>query len=968
MTLIERNGAIDATGTGSLELPVHLTRFIGRHRELDELARLVQSSRLLTLTGAGGSGKTRLARETALRVVASFDRVAWVDLAPLTDAELLADLIAGSLHVERIGASSRELVISAIGRDRVLLVLDNCEHMVDACAEIGELLLRACPRLTILATSREALGVASETAWLVPPLASDEAVQLFVERAKASLPTFTPASDSPIPDICRRLDGIPLAIELAAARVRVLSPEQIAQRLDDAFRLLTGGSRTALPRHRTLRATMEWSFGLLGEREQVLLRRLAIFSGSFTLEAAEAVCAGAPLETEDILDGVAALVDRSLIVMEAGDGVARYRLLETVRQYGVERLREAGEYAALGRYHAEYFLSIAEAAAPRLFGGEEEPGLIARLVSDDDNLRAASAWALEDESRASMALRFADALFWYWYGATAWQGRTHFREAKPYVEQALARGASCAPELLEGALCSRGLIGLATGDYVVASEAFASALQIARTLPDQGNLAFVLAKYGATRMMSGDLDRASALLAEAARIVEPMPPSMLHAFVWFWQTWTMTARGELTAARQTGDFQVRLGFSVGHRTIRGHSHTVFGRVELADGRLDDAYAHFTAALPFHMDLGDGWGIMLDIEGFAAVAAAKRRYAEAARLLGASDHLRERTVFAIPMTERAQREARIALLREQLGAERFELHQAEGAALSMEDIVRLATDETMAHTAEHPAVLQSHRASPDHNPQPRLRVHALGPLQVFVGDTPIDASAWGSARPRELLVYLLAHPEGRTKEQVGLAFWPEASTSQLRNNFHVTLHRLRKALGGANWVTLTNERYALDPALVAEFDVAEFEREVTAARRSLTRQQEGAAAHLEQALTRYRGDFLDGEPVSDWHNEIRDHLQRLYLDSLMLLGDRHAADGRHAKAAEAYRRILARDELHEEALRALMKALAEAGERSQAMRAYQRFADRLREELQAEPQRETRRLVENLRGESSVRSY
>ena len=968
MTHIESNGAIDAAASGSLDLPVHLTRFIGRNRELDDLARLIESSRLLTLTGAGGSGKTRLAGETALRVAASFDRVAWVDLAPLTDAELLAELIAGSLHaVERIGTSPTDLVIATIARDRVLLVLDNCEHIVDACAEIAELLLRSCPRLTILATSREALGIASETAWLVPPLASEEAVQLFVERAQAALPSFAPASVSPIMDICRRLDGIPLAIELAAARVRVLSPEQIAQRLDDAFRLLTGGSRTALPRHRTLRATMEWSFGLLGEREQVLLRRLAVFAGSFTLDAAEAVCAGAPLETEDILDGVSALVDRSLIVMEAGDGVARYRLLETVRQYGVERLREAGELTVLEQLHAAHFLAVAEAAAPHLFGGEDEPGIIARLVADDDNLRAASAWALRDASRAAIALRFADALFWYWYGATAWQGRTHFREAKPYVEEALAKGQSCAAELLEGALCSRGLIGLATGDYETATEAFAKALQIARTLPDQGNLAFVLAKYGATRMMMGDIDQANALLAEASRIVEPMPRSMLHAFVWFWETWTATARGDLTTARRLGEMQLELGFTVGHRTIRGHSHTVFGRVELAENRLDDAYAHFTAALPFHIDLGDGWGIMLDIEGFASVAAAKRRYAEAARLLGASDHLRERTIFAIPTTERAQRDARVALLREQLGPEQYEHLKAEGASLSMEEIVRLTTDETMTHTAEHPAVIQAHTASPDSG-HARLRVLALGPLQVFVGDKPVDPSAWGSARPRELLVYLLAHPDGRTKEQVGLAFWPDASSAQLRNNFHVTLHRLRKALGGANWVTLTGDRYAVDPALIAEFDAAEFEHEVLSARRALKRQQEGAAAQLEQALTRYRGDFLDGEPVSDWHNEHRDRLQRLYLDSLMLLGERHAADGRHGKAAEAFRRVLARDELHEEALRALMKSLAEAGERSQAMRIYQRFAGRLKEEMQAEPQRETVRLLEHLRAETPIRSH
>jgi DNA-binding SARP family transcriptional activator len=566
---------------------------------------------------------------------------------------------------------------------------------------------------------------------------------------------------------------------------------------------------------------------------------------------------------------------------------------------------------------------------------------------------------LRSPTGAAKALRFADALFWYWYGATAWQGRSHFREARPYVVEALARGESCEPRLREGALCSLGLIGLATGDYANASVAFAEAVAIARTRDDPANLAFVLAKFGATRMMTGDTDHAIQLLEEAAAIVEPMPRSILHAFVWFWYGWTAQARGDMAGARAYGERHLQLGFATNHRTIRGHSHTVFGRVELELGRLDDAYAHFTAALPFHVDLGDAWGIMLDIEGFAAVAANRRRYEEAAKLLGASDVLRERTIFAIPSTERAQRESRVALLRERLGATEFERLRAEGAALSMSEVVRLTTDESMAHTAEHPVVLQAHVAASVEPPQPKLRVSALGPLQVFVGERLIESSAWGSARPRELLVYLLSHPEGRTKEQVGLAFWPDASSSQLRNNFHVTLHRLRKALGAANWVLLSGERYVVDPALIGEFDAELFEREVMAARRALKRQQEAAAAQLEHALSRYRGDFLDGEPVGDWHVDTRERLQRMYVDSLMELGAQYQREDRPAKAAEAYRRVLARDELHEEALRALMSALAEAGERSQALRVYRRFADRLRSELQVEPAVETTRLVERL---------
>jgi DNA-binding SARP family transcriptional activator len=282
---------------------------------------------------------------------------------------------------------------------------------------------------------------------------------------------------------------------------------------------------------------------------------------------------------------------------------------------------------------------------------------------------------------------------------------------------------------------------------------------------------------------------------------------------------------------------------------------------------------------------------------------------------------------------------------------------------MDDVVRLATDETVLHTSEFrvPQAVASSAPRSAGKSAGGLRVLALGPLQVFVAGRSIDTAAWGSARPRELLVYLLMHPEGRTKEQVGLAFWPDASTAQVRNNFHVTLHRLRKALGGTDWVALAAERYRVDSALIEEFDVAAFEREVVDARRALPRDAAAAdsTSRLERALTRYRGDFLDGEPVGDWHLEHRGRLQRVYVEATMELGERYAQQARHAKAAETFRRVLARDELHEEALRALIRALTESGERSQALRAYQRFAGRLRHELGADPAEETTRLLEGL---------
>ena len=921
----------------STSLPIHLTRFIGRDRELAELAGLAVRSRLLTLTGAGGSGKTRLAAELATRVGSGYGRTVWVDLAPLGDRAFLTQQVADAVGVtEHAGTPLLELLVDTLCTQHVLLVLDNCEHLVEACATLVEAMLRGCPRVGVIATSREALGVTGETAWLVPPLNSTEAAQLFVERAQAVLPSFSLAdgNTAAVAEICRRVDHLPLAIELAAARVRVLPPEQIAHRLDDAFKLLTTGNRTSLPRHRTLRATMEWSFALLGEREQVLLRRLSVFAGGFTLDAAETVCAGAPLDAEDILDGVAALVDKSLIVMEAGDRTARYRLLETVRQYGAERLTEAGEAAGVERRHAEYYLGVAETAAPHLFGGEDEPGIIASLVVDDDNLRAATAWALRDPEGCTIALRFSDALFWYWYGASAWFGSSHFREARPYVNEALRRGDECDRGVRAGALCSLGLICLATGDYAPASAAFEEALAYVRTTNDPANLAFVLSKLGATRMMMGDLDRAWSLLGEAHGLVEPMDRGMLHAFVWFWYAWTAEARGDLGTARRTSQRQIELGVLTRHRTMRGHSHSQFGRVALAEGIVAEAYAHFTAALPLHLDLKDGWGIMLDLEGFAAVAVKRGHYVDAAKLLGASDALRERTIFAIPAPERAKRDERLRVLREKLGPDELQRLLGEGRALTLEQIVDLTADPSMAHTAEHAVVRETlPKASA------RLRVNALGPLQVFVDGKPVEA-------PRELLAYLLLHPDGRTKEQVGLAFWPEASTSQLRNSFHVTLHRLRKALGGADWVVLERERYRINPELIEQFDVWAFEQAIKAGR-------------LEEGTALYRGDLLDGEPVGDWSLEHRDRLQRLYVDSLMKLGARFVKEGKHAQAADAYRRVLERDEMHEEALQGLMKCHAELGERPQALRVYRQFADKLKTEFQSKPRIETSRLFEHL---------
>lgn len=379
--------AVRASKTGWLSsgrpLPVPLSSFVGRQHELSDVRRLLETARLLTLTGAGGIGKTRLALEVAraLDQEASSLQVALVELAALNDPAMVPSNIARALGVlEQPARPLLDTLADAVGARRLLLVLDNCEHLVEACAKTAEMLVRGCAALRILATSRQPLGVLGEVVWRVPSLAlpwpsrattiaevgRSEAARLFIERAQAALPGFTATvQNAPaIAQICHRLDGIPLAIELAAARIPALGVEQIAARLDDRLRLLAGRSRTGLPRQQTLRGTLDWSYHLLDESERILFRRLAVFSGGWTLEAAEAVCASeAPdLQREDVPELLVELVDKSLVVAEDLGGEMRYRLLETTRQYALEKLGSAGEDARVRRRHLYWFRGLAERA------------------------------------------------------------------------------------------------------------------------------------------------------------------------------------------------------------------------------------------------------------------------------------------------------------------------------------------------------------------------------------------------------------------------------------------------------------------------------------------------------------------------------------------------------------------------------------------------------------------------------
>ena len=698
--------------------PDPLTALVGRSRELTEVERLLGRTRLLTLVGAGGSGKTRLAAalvsaiarraaDTPTTASARVEHAVWVDLAPVADPELLPAQIAAALRVPeraerraaaRRGRQHRRRTGAARARQ-----LRAPRRRGDECRR------RAAPPLSRAARARDEPrgvgrpwrdGVARAAA-----LAGRGARA--VRRAGASRPSRLRGHTGErraVDEICRRLDGIPLAIELAAARARALAPAQIAARLDDAFRLLTAGSRVALPRQRTLRGTMDWSHSLLGTRDRVLLRRLAVFVGGFTLEAAEAVCGDSALGTLDapspaaldgdaVLDALMSLVDKSLVTMDGSGAEPRYRLLETVRQYARERLEEAGELAACETAHARHFLAVAEEAAPDLIGGESTPGLVARLVRDNDNFRAAMAWSLGSgdplAAHPEEALRLADALLWYWYGSGGAFGTGQYRPGRAFTEAALALGDAAPPLLRARALRTIAIIDLAQGGSAAGIAAFEASLALLRGRADDGELAYMLSFYGASRLMIGDVDGATALTREAQALASPLPMGIVHSFATSWRGWVAMARGDLTEAREALEANVAGGRLTQHATTLGHSLTFIARLELVEGRTDDADAHFREGLTHHLQLNDPWGLGLDLDGLAEIALRRGQHADAARLFGGVDALRHRAGLAVLAADRADRARREAMLRDALGAD-FDLHYAEGSRMRPDALARLVT--------------------------------------------------------------------------------------------------------------------------------------------------------------------------------------------------------------------------------------------------------------------------------------
>ena len=571
-------------------LPVQLTNFVGRGAEMNDVRQILTDNRLVTLTGAGGVGKTRLAVQVAAQMAAAEfgDGVWYVDLAPITDPEVVAVAVARALGLpDEPGRSTMDTVIRFVGDRRMLVVLDNCEHLLDACTALVVALFSACPRLTLLATSREPIGVAGEATWRVPSLSlTDEAIELFTDRARLVRPDFSITEDNAaaVAEICRRLDGMPLAIELAAARVRALSLAEILDSLHDHFRLLTGGARTAVRRQQTLRASVDWSHALLTEPERVLLRRLAAFMGGFDLDAAQAVAAGGEVERYQVLDQLTLLVDKSLVVAEDVKGRTRYRLLETVRQYAQEKLAESGEADAVRTRHRDHYASIAA-----LLDTPARRGFNARLERADteiDNLRAAFAWSREN-SDLELAVQLASSL------QPLWQTRGRLREGLAWFSTIPtnhdASNLELAPAVRAQALADKAVLDALVSPYAGIDQA-KQALEIARTLNDSALLARALTACCSNAAYQPGV--AAPYLAEAISLARELDDSWMLSQNLFWQAIASWMAGEPIAVRAAAEEGSEIVAAIGDRLGTRRFRWCLGIAQMMRGDLAEALAQF----------------------------------------------------------------------------------------------------------------------------------------------------------------------------------------------------------------------------------------------------------------------------------------------------------------------------------------------------------------------------------------
>ena len=675
-------------------LPTQLTSFVGREKELADVKRLLLNAHMLTLIGPGGTGKTRLSIQAANEMLDQYPDGVWlVELAPISDPALVPRTSAIAIGLrEEPQRPVMDVMCEYLHEKKLLLVLDNCEHLVDACARMADKILHAAHNTRILASSREALGIGGEVTYRVPSLGLPdlhhlpsveslgqyEAVKLFIDRATFAVPNFTVTNQNApaLAQICDRLDGIPLAIELAAAKIRVLSLDQIAKRLDDRFRLLTGGSRTALEHHQTLRATIDWSYNLLPPAERLLFSRLSVFTGGWTLEAAESVCADDLVKGEDILDLLERLINKSIVIMDETPYETRYHMLETMRQYATEKLVEADTRR---EGHASYFLNLAETVEPYL-EKPEPASWLDKLESEHNNFRAALRWARE-QKRAELGLQLVSALYLFWLM------RGYLSEGLAQIEDFLSLSDRMINVATRAeALDHAGMLARYQGNLKRAHELIAESLALRRESGERHGMADSLSNLGFVVLHEGDFPQARQLYSEALLLhreldnQQGIADSLSHlGLMAFYEGDYESAQAmdesSLAIWRRLGDEQ---GISWGLQSL--------GNVKLHQGRYTEARDLFKESLAISTGIKFKWGIAFSLEGLACVAACTGQAERALLLAGGASNIRQEIGVPLGLEAQADFGRTLAPARTLLGEEAAEKIRTKGLNLPVEQIV------------------------------------------------------------------------------------------------------------------------------------------------------------------------------------------------------------------------------------------------------------------------------------------
>jgi predicted ATPase/class 3 adenylate cyclase len=726
-------------------LPAQLTSFIGRERELAEARSKLEDARLLTLIGPGGTGKTRLSIQLGTQLLSNFKDGVWlVELAPISDPSLVVQTIASVFGISEIpGVLLKDLVHDYLRAKHLLLILDNCEHLVESSARVADELLHIAPKIKIIASSREVLGISGETVYRVPSLSLPEqatvtreaalgceSVQLFVERASAANPKFqlTDANASSVAEICSRLDGIPLAIELAASRITVFSSEQIAKRLDNRFKLLTGGSRTALPRQQTLRALIDWSYELLSEDERALLRRLSVFAGGWTFEAAETIC-----NNVDVFEHLPQLVNKSLVVMKDEGNEPRYFLLETIRQYGRDKLLENREGEGTRNRHFEYYLEMAETAFPTFLTRENELEWLRRLRNEDDNIRTAIEWGLSRDPVSVMRMLYSLS---YSMVVTSFAGEGHrwCEEALKQVDKLIKALTKEEEGYRARLLVSMSVLSFSMGDSRTSYMEAKEAANLLRTLGDKLFLGIALSFLMTTSLATGNPNEAILAHEEALEVARELEgkyvlgsvlisASLVEAFVRgnfskayelheegtallkeHGSRWTygiaMYAFGNLASSIK--DFETaRKKFNIAMQTMQelgSKRNVLMIQSDLAhilrhEGKYPQAISAYHETIREWQRLGHRAAVAHQLESLAFIAKSLEQTEKSAQLLGAAEALRESIGIDMTPQEREEYEKEVADLKANMDEKAFSSHWAEGRSMTMEQAIELALMES-----------------------------------------------------------------------------------------------------------------------------------------------------------------------------------------------------------------------------------------------------------------------------------